>query len=117
MTIFQKIIKKEIPANIIYEDEFVIAFLDINPKTTGHTLVVPKSFSRNLITINDNDLEILFKKSREIAIKLIKTLEVDGFQLHVNNEASSKQEVFHTHIHIIPTECNKKINPKEFKLI
>ncbi len=116
MTVFQQIINREIPSKIIYEDKKVIAFLDHDPKTTGHTLVVPKEFSRNLKDISDEDYIYLMKKVKEIAKKLIRKLGVDGFRIICNNEASSKQVVFHTHIHIIPTECNKKISYEELIL-
>lgn len=103
-TIFSKIIKKEVPAKILFENKKVIAFYDINPKTEGHFLVIPKNYSRNLKTIKEKDMTYLFKIARKLALKEIKKLGVDGFRLIVNNEASSKQVVFHTHVHIIPSE-------------
>ncbi len=115
MTIFEQIINKEIPAKIIYEDDKVIAILDHAPKRTGHTLVIPKKFSRNLKDIAEDDFIYLMQKTKEIAKHLINKLEVDGFSLHINNEASSKQVVFHTHVHILPTESNKKISLEELK--
>ncbi|UWD34326.1 histidine triad protein HinT [Mesomycoplasma molare] len=102
--LFLKIINRTIPANIIYEDEKVIAFLDIKPVTKGHFLVVPKNYSKNLKTINEDDLQYLFSKARELALEEIKKLNVNGFKLLVNNEKESGQEVFHTHVHIIPSE-------------
>ncbi|VEU59694.1 histidine triad protein HinT [Mesomycoplasma neurolyticum] len=102
--LFLKIINKELPAEIIYEDEKIIAFLDKFPVTNGHFLVVPKNYSRNLITISDDDLSYLMIKARELALIQIKKLNVKGFRLIVNNEPESKQVVFHTHVHIIPSE-------------
>lgn len=102
-TIFQKIINKEIKSNILFENKRVIAIYDINPKTKGHFLVIPKTYSRNLKTIKERDMLYLIKISRKLALKEIKKQNVDGFKLIVNNEASSDQEVFHTHIHIIPS--------------
>lgn len=103
-TIFQQIIDKKAKANIIFENKRIIAFYDINPKTKGHFLVIPKTYSRNLKTIKEKDMNYLFKMARKLALKEIKKLGVDGFRLIVNNESSSKQVVFHTHIHIIPSE-------------
>ncbi|MBN3534518.1 histidine triad protein HinT [Mycoplasma procyoni] len=103
-TVFQKIIDREIPSNILYEDDRVIAFYDIQPETKGHFLVVPKTFSRNLFTIEDQDLEYLIKKARELALLEVKKLNVKGFSLLINNEPESNQSVFHTHVHIIPSE-------------
>ena len=103
MSIFNKIILKEIPADIIYEDEKVIAFKDIRPVRPGHFLVVPKLMSENLIDIDDETLSYLMIKARELAVKVIKEMNVSGFNLQVNNSKEAGQEVFHTHIHIIPT--------------
>lgn len=103
-TIFQKIINKEAPAQILFENKKVIAFYDINPKAKGHFLVIPKTYSRNLKTIKEKDMIYLFRIARKLALKEIKKLGVDGFRLIVNNETSAKQVVFHTHVHIIPSE-------------
>ncbi|MBX4210213.2 MAG: HIT family protein [Mollicutes bacterium PWAP] len=108
-TLFENIIERKIPASIVYEDEKIIAFKDINPISEGHVLVVPKKFSRNLLTIKDDILAYLMVKSVEIAKIIIKQKGVDGFRLHVNNEKSSEQVVFHTHVHIIPS---RKGDPK-----
>lgn len=102
-TVFNKIIKKELKANILFENKKVIAFYDINPIQKGHFLVVPKIYSKNLIDIKEKDMLYLFKISRKLALKEIKKLGVKGFKLQVNNEKESGQEVFHTHIHVIPS--------------
>ncbi len=102
MSIFSKIITKEIPAKIIYEDQRVIAFEDTHPIRPGHFLVVPKVFSENLYDIKSDDLSYLINKARELAIKVTKELGVSGFNLQINNGVSAGQEVFHTHIHVIP---------------
>ena len=102
-SIFNKIIKKEIPAKVYYEDEKVIAIDDVKPKRPGHFLVIPKTFSNNLIDIEDEDYMYLMKISKKLAKKRIKELNVSGFNLVVNNGENAGQEVFHTHIHIIPS--------------
>lgn len=104
MTIFQKIINKEIPASIIYEDDKVIAFKDINPVRPGHFLVVPKTFSENLYDISPEDFTYLMNKARELAIWVAKDMNVSGFNLKVNNGVSAGQEVMQTHVHIIPAD-------------
>lgn len=104
MDIFQKIINKEIPANIFYEDERVIAFYDIKPERPGHFLVVPKSHSTNFYDISDEDLKYLIVIARDLAVKKTKELGVDGFNIKVNNGANVGQEVFRTHIHVIPSD-------------
>ncbi len=103
MTLFEKIIAKEIPAQIIYEDDRVIAFNDINPEKPGHFLVVPKAVSTNLYDISDDELTYVVLKAKELAIKVTKELGVTGFNLKINNGKEAGQEVFHTHVHIIPS--------------
>ena len=104
MDIFKKITEREIPADIIFEDDRVIAIKDINPVNPGHFLVIPKVHSINLIDINEEDMNYLFSKARELANKTIKEMNVSGFKLQVNNGKESGQEVFRTHIHIIPSK-------------
>ncbi len=101
--LFLQIINKEIDADILFENKKIIAFYDINPSQKGHFLVVPKTFSRNLITMKNKELKYCFYMARKLALKEIKKQNVDGFRIIVNNEASSKQVVFHTHIHVIPS--------------
>ena len=84
--------------------------MDVNPKAFGHFLVIPKVFSRNLITIENEDLKNLIVKARKIACEVIKKLKVDGFQLIINNESSGHQEVFYTHIHIIPADSKSTMS-------
>ncbi|MCR8613022.1 MAG: HIT domain-containing protein [Mycoplasma sp.] len=112
-TLFQKIINNEIPSSKVFEDENFVVILDINPKSLGHTLVIPKKFSRNLISIDDETLSSLFILARKIANNIIEKIEVDGYQIVTNSEASSHQEIFHTHVHIIPSPSNKKLNLNE----
>lgn len=103
MSIFNKIIDKEIPADIIYEDDKVIAFKDIKPMRPGHFLVVPKTFSENFYDISEEDLLYLVSKARLLAVKVTKDMGVSGFNIIVNNGASVGQEVFHTHVHVVPS--------------
>lgn len=103
-TIFSEIINKKIKANILFENKRVIAFYDINPIEKGHFLVVPKNYSRNLKTIKNKDLSYLICIAKKLALKELKKLNVNGFKLQINNELESGQEVFHTHIHIIPSK-------------
>lgn len=100
--LFLKIIKREEPATILYEDDKVIAFLDKYAHTKGHFLVVPKVYSRNLYTITDADLSYLILKARQFALKEVQKLGATGFKLLINNEPDAEQSIFHTHVHIIP---------------
>ena len=101
-TIFEKIINREIPASIVYEDEFVIAILDIKPKSLGHTLVIPKKVSRTILEMNPDMLGQYFTIVQKIAQAIKDSLSADGLNIVLNVEEAGGQEVFHTHTHIIP---------------
>ncbi len=101
-TIFSEIISKKIPAEIIYEDEKVIAFKDKFPQKRGHFLVVPKKYYRDLKVISDQELSYLMIIARKLALVETKKLGVDDFNLIVNSGPQSGQEIMHLHIHIIP---------------
>ena len=104
MDIFCKIVNKEMPSEIFYEDDYVVAFNDINPRRPGHFLVVPKEHSTNLKDISDEILTKAIIVAKTLAKKRIKELGVPGFNLIINNEKEANQVIFHTHIHIIPSE-------------
>lgn len=100
--IFEKIITREIPAKIIYEDEKFIAFEDIKPVDKGHFLVTVKNHATNLYDIDDQALSSLILKARELALKRVKELGATGFNLIINNNLSADQTIFRIHVHIIP---------------
>jgi histidine triad (HIT) family protein len=100
--LFCKIINKEIPANIVYEDERVIAFLDINPVNPGHLLVVPKVHSENIAVAADEDLVALSLAVKKLAPAVCQATTCDGWNLEVNNGNAAGQAVDHTHWHIVP---------------
>ncbi len=126
-TIFGKIIRREIPAEIVYEDDATLAFLDIMPNAPGHTLVVPKEPSENMLDIADESFLAVMKTVKKVALAVKPALEVDGFNILVNNGAEAGQQVFHTHVHIIPRyksaafqkfppgKPNVKVTPEELK--
>jgi histidine triad (HIT) family protein len=101
-TIFEKIINRDIPAHIVYEDEDTIAILDVKPKTLGHTLVIPKRVSRTLLEMDPSTLGQYFAVVQKVAQAIKKGLAADGFNIVINIEKAGWQEVFHTHTHIIP---------------
>ena len=100
-TIFQKIIDKELPADIVYEDDSCLAFKDINPVAPVHILIIPKKKIEKIADSNQEDKELLghlFLVAGDIA----KDLGIeDAFRLVVNNGAEAQQTVFHLHIHLI----------------
>jgi histidine triad (HIT) family protein len=101
-TIFDKIIRREIPADVVYEDEYTLAFLDIHPNHIGHTLVIPKKQVRNIFDIDAETLAHLIAAVQKISIAVKSAVVADGINIAMNNEAAAGQVVFHAHIHIIP---------------
>ncbi len=100
-TIFQKIIDKELPADIVYEDDSCLAFKDINPVAPTHILVIPKKRIEKISDSNTEDKELLGHLLL-VAGNIARDLGVeDAFRLVVNNGAGAQQTVFHLHIHLI----------------
>lgn len=102
MTIFEKIISKEIPANIVYEDNEILAFKDINPQAPMHILLIPK---KQIATVNDihiDDIELIGKLIYR-AKKIAKELQIDesGYRLVFNCNKDGGQEVYHLHLHLL----------------
>ena len=100
--IFCKIIAGEIPSSKVYEDDQVIAFLDISQVTPGHTLVVPKQHFRNLLEMDADSASQLFARVPDIARKVMKATGAKGMNILNNNEEIAGQTVFHTHVHLAP---------------
>jgi diadenosine tetraphosphate (ap4A) hydrolase (histidine triad protein, cell-cycle regulation), putative len=100
--IFCKIIAGEIPSSKVYEDDQVVAFLDISQVTSGHTLVVPKQHFRNLLEMDADSTSQLFARVPGIARKVMKATGAAGMNIINNNEEIAGQTVFHTHVHLAP---------------
>lgn len=99
--LFCKIIAGTIPSLKVYEDETTWAFLDIHPVNLGHTLVVPKRHSRNILEIYESDLAAIAFTAKKVSRALTDT-GVTGVNVMMNNEASAGQVIFHAHCHVIP---------------
>lgn len=100
--IFCKIVAGEIPSHKIYEDEQVLAFLDIHPINAGHTLVIPKAHHQDLLDTPSELLARLMRTIVKIAPAIIKAVSASAFNLGVNNGRAAGQIIFHTHFHIMP---------------
>ena len=100
--IFAKILRGEMPSAKVYEDEAVLAFMDVFPQSRGHTLVVPKSEARNLLDIEPEALQALILRVQRIARAVREALQPDGLTITQFNGAAGGQTVFHLHFHIIP---------------
>lgn len=111
MTVFEMIVERKIPAYIVYEDDLVIAFLDIQQTTKGHTLVVPKKAYENIFDIPKDLLSHLMNVVKDLSSKIKLAFNASGINLLNNNGSVAGQTVFHYHFHIIPryTEDDLKI--------
>lgn len=101
-TVFSKIIRKELPAHIVYEDDDTLAFLDRAPVHPGHTLVIPKKPARTILDIDPGSLASLSKTVQRVARAVMAATEADGINIISNNESAAGQVVFHLHFHVIP---------------
>ncbi|MCM8534483.1 MAG: histidine triad nucleotide-binding protein [Lentisphaeraceae bacterium] len=100
-TIFGKILRKEIPAEVIYEDDFCLAFKDIAPKAPTHILLIPKKLIPKLSDAQSEDAELLGHMMVSVG-KVTRMLGIeDAFRLVINNGAKAQQTVFHLHMHIL----------------
>ncbi|MFA5086832.1 MAG: HIT family protein [Candidatus Paceibacterota bacterium] len=100
--VFCKIINNELPSFKVYENEFVLAFLDISPAAKGHTLVIPKEHFENIFDISENYLEKIMVAAKKISQKMIEVGVAEGVNLYEANGSVAEQVVPHFHLHIIP---------------
>lgn len=100
--IFCKIVVGELPAERVDEDEHTIAFMDINPWTRGHALVIPRNHSRNLYEVPADDLSHVMAAAQRLALRMRDRLDCAGVNLLNSCEAAAWQTVFHVHVHVIP---------------
>lgn len=101
-TIFSKIIRGDIPCHKVYEDELVFAFLDINPLSPGHTLVIPKEPAATLDALSDESAAAIGRALPRISRAVLRATGAKDFNVLQNNGAPAHQAVFHVHFHIIP---------------
>ncbi len=114
--IFAKIIRGEIPSHKVYEDDDVLAFMDVMPQVDGHCLVVPKQGSRNLLDADPAVLAKSISAAQKIARAAMKAFDADGVQLRQFNEPAAGQTVFHLHFHILPLRDGGTIKPHTGKM-
>src|SRR5215475_7353253 len=109
--IFAKILRGELPCYKVYEDDKVLAFLDIMPRAPGHTLVLPKSPARNLLDVPPDDLAAVAKTAQRIANAAMQVFAADGITVQQFNESAGGQVVFHLHVHVIPRQDGVALKP------
>ena len=109
--IFAKILRGELPAHKVYEDDKTFAFLDIMPRTSGHTLVIPKAQARNIIDIEPDHFAHLMKVTQKIARAAMTVFSADGLTIQQFNEPAGGQVVFHLHVHVMPRKNGVALKP------
>jgi len=100
--VFAKILRGEFPCHKVYEDDHVLAFLDIMPRAPGHTLVIPKAPARNILDVKVEDYLHVARATHKIAAAAKKAFHADGVSIQQFNEAAGGQVVFHLHVHVMP---------------
>jgi histidine triad (HIT) family protein len=100
--IFCGIVDGDLPSYGLYEDERVLSFLDVNPVAEGHALVIPKAHRERLTDLDAETTAAVFNAARAVAAAMETALEPDGYNLFQTNGAAAGQEVFHSHVHVVP---------------
>ena len=100
--VFAKILRGEMPAHKLYEDDDTFAFMDIMPRGDGHCLVIPKKPSRNILDVDEDSLAAVYRTVRKLARAAVKAFNADGATIQQFNEPAGGQIVFHLHVHVIP---------------
>jgi histidine triad (HIT) family protein len=109
--IFAKILRGELPSYKVYEDDKSLAFLDIMPRSPGHTLVLPKAPARNILDIGGDDLAHVMMTAQKVAKAAMKVFSADGITIQQFNEGAGGQVVFHLHVHVIPRKTGVAMKP------
>jgi histidine triad (HIT) family protein len=109
--IFAKILRGELPAYKVYEDDKAFAFLDIMPRAPGHTLIIPKAGARNLLDVTPGDLAHVIGVVQKIARAATRAFAADGITVQQFNESAGGQVVFHLHFHIVPRHAGVAMKP------
>ena len=109
--LFAKILRGDLPAYKVYEDDKALAFLDIMPRAPGHTLVLPKSAARNLMDVAPADLAHVHQIAQKVAKAAIQVFGADGITVQQFNEKAGGQVVFHLHVHVIPRKNGVAMKP------
>ncbi|ASP21376.1 putative HIT-like protein [Antarctobacter heliothermus] len=109
--IFAKILRAEIPATRVFEDDDTLCFMDIFPRADGHCLVIPKTPCRNLLDASPAQLAAVMATTQKVAKAAMAALQADGISVQQFNEGPGGQEVFHLHFHILPRWSGVSLRP------
>ena len=108
--IFCKIINGEISSYKVFEDDLIFAFLDINPLSKGHTLIIPKKHYVDILDIDDQSIESVAVVAKKLANQYVQKLGAEGFNLRQSSGVIAHQDVFHFHMHLVPRYSNDGLN-------
>lgn len=111
--VFAKILRGEIPCFEVFSDDRSLAFLDIMPRSPGHTLVIPRAPARGILDIADDDLAAVARTGKRIAIAAMKAFDAEGIILQQFSEPASGQVVFHLHLHVMPVRAGIELLPAQ----
>lgn len=111
--LFAKILRGEIPCYKIYENEHTLAFMDIMPRSPGHTLVIPKAAARGILDIETEAFAEVARTSKKIAMAAVKAFGAEGIIVQQFSEAASGQVVFHLHMHVMPMTTGVELLPAQ----
>jgi histidine triad (HIT) family protein len=110
---FAKILRGEIPCYRVYENPHTLAFLDIMPRSPGHTLVIPKAAARGILDIAPDDLAEVARTAKKIAVAAVTAFDAEGIIIQQFSEAASGQVVFHLHMHVMPVKTGIELLPPQ----
>jgi histidine triad (HIT) family protein len=108
---FAKILRGEFPCYRVYENDHVLAFLDIMPRCPGHTLVIPKAPARNILDISPEDFDHVARAAQKIARAAMTAFKADGITVQQFSEPAGGQVVFHLHMHVMPRHNGTALLP------
>ncbi|MGY0570901.1 HIT family protein [Bradyrhizobium sp. RDM12] len=111
--VFAKILRGEIPCFEVFRDDRSFAFLDIMPRSPGHTLVIPRAPARGILDIADDDLAAVARTAKRIAIAAMQAFDAEGIILQQFSEPASGQVIFHLHMHVMPVRAGVELLPAQ----
>jgi histidine triad (HIT) family protein len=114
--VFAKILRGDLPAHKLYEDDATFAFMDIMPRGDGHCLVIPKVASRNILDVGTDSLAAVIATTQKLAQAVVTAFAADGVTVQQFNEPAGGQVVFHLHFHIIPRFEGVSLKPHTGKM-
>ena len=109
--VFAKILRGDLPAHKLYEDDDTFAFMDIMPRGDGHCLVIPKKPARNLLDVDADSLAAVMRTVQKVSRAAVRAFNADGLTVQQFNEPAGGQIVFHLHVHILPRFDGVKLRP------